>query len=125
MSGITKGGPAPGGAVSDGRERRRHERIPIRFRAVSRDAAGNAVRGLSINLSSSGLLAAFPVELPLGEEVSLTLALPDGAGSVEVRALPLRVEAPPSGGPPFRIAFHFIQPPDDDVRRLRRLIHAD
>jgi hypothetical protein len=103
-------------------ERRRHDRIPIRFPVAVR-ASGIACRGVTINLSASGVLLALPIRIPLGDELTLSLELPDEAPPLVLRAFPLRIDSPAAGAP-FRTALHFLLPGGTEMRRIRKLVYG-
>ncbi len=104
-------------------ERRKHERIPVRFPVEAWAADAGPCRGLCLNLSAAGALLALPSMIPLGQEFRLVLELPDGADPVELRALPVRIDGRPGATPPFRIGVHFILAGGNDVLRIRSLIY--
>ena len=80
---------ANNGAGSDA-ERRSAERVAVRCPAVARVAGLPEMDGEVVNLSTLGLLIALPVELPLGVEIRVRIALPDGEAPAEVLGMVVR-----------------------------------
>jgi hypothetical protein len=97
---------------------RRLSRRPIEVRVPDL----GAVRGQLLNLTTHGLLAALPREIPLGVEVGLVLDFPEDPPPLEFTALGLRADRDASGAPPICVAFQFIHPSKEVLRRLAEMI---
>jgi len=112
-----------GPQVSAGERRTPSRRLSRRPIEVLVPGLG-AVRGQLLNLSTHGLLAALPREIPLGVEVSVVLDFPEDPPPLEFTALGLRADRDASGAPPVSVAFQFIHPSKEALRRLAEMIYG-
>ncbi|MBP7148095.1 MAG: PilZ domain-containing protein [Acidobacteria bacterium] len=105
-------------------DRRGEERIPLRCPVQVLMAGLPALRGQTVNLSASGILALMPCEVPLGVELVVRLALPDGRPPLELRAMGVRQDRGPSGRPPVCVGLHLMLVPREALARIRGLIYG-
>lgn len=94
---------------------RRWVRFPVRLEFAGLRRSGARITGLAHNLSPSGLLVECVMPLPVGEEVTLTLTLPDSDEPLTCRGRVVRQQPPgPSGVSCYGVRFgrlsdHFAQ----------------
>ena len=114
-------GTGPHASLSEKRASwRRLSRRPIEVRVPD----VGEIRGQLLNLSTHGLLAALPREIPLGVEVRLVLDFPEDPPPLEFAALGLRADRDASGAPPVSVAFQFIHMSKEVLRRLAEMIYG-
>ena len=113
--------PARFAAATD---RRGEERIPLRCPIQVLVSGAPPLRGQTVNLSASGILALLPCELPLGVELVVRLMLPDGRPPLELPAMGVRQDRGPSGRPPVSVGLHLMLVPREALARIRTLIYG-
>lgn len=104
--------------------RRGAERIPLRCPVEAIGQKHGTVRGMLLNLSSTGAMVAMPCDLPLGVDLQIVFYLPDGLPPLALSCLGLRADRGPNSAPPVRIGLNFIMPAPDAVQRVRALIYG-
>mgnify|MGYP006296936817 CR=1 FL=1 len=101
-------------------ERRRSERIPVRC-SVEVGAAGQHVRGVTKNLSTTGAMLLLPSRLGLGAEIALRIELPDDREPLDLTAM--IVWQDDTSRAPHPTGVHFLLPPAAALARIRDLIY--
>jgi DNA-binding response OmpR family regulator len=102
---------------------RRRVRLPVRLEFVGLRRAGARITGLAHNLSVSGLLVECVMPLPLGDEVTLTLTLPDSDEPLTCRGRVVRQQPPgPSGVSCYGVTFGPLS--DHVVGRIKAFVET-
>lgn len=87
-------------------DRRQAGRITLACPALIEFPGLGRIQGRLVNLSTLGALVALPHELPLGSELTLTLALPDDPDPLVLRGMVVRhVRLDPAGNPAIGLSF--------------------
>jgi len=93
-------------------EARRYPRVPLEVGVDIYSQQGAIVPGRTLDISESGISVLVPIELPIGEVVTLEIELP--LGPVSVRAVVRNRNI-------FRHGFEFVQ--SDIGRELIKKVH--
>lgn len=97
------------------REKRSYIRLPLRT-VVTCEKGENRFTSMSLNISEGGVLLESSGGLTLGDEVNLTLSLPQLPGLLNLHTVVIRKE------PPDCVAAHFVDMASEDRKAIRDFI---